>query len=194
VLLAILEKTGVLSPLYAEDGQEMVGVGTVAAGYQNFLICIEMLFAAIALRFAFTHSIYAQEQPVTTQGRTVSLQSISSNLKETMNPRDIMTDAVHNFHPHYQQYTQQGSKIPPEEMDFYGDREIQPPGPPPAAIQPPPSGSRGPSPSNLQHHNGHVPPGQQPTDGSGHPQQRPPTGRGRYSEKTALISSDDEFP
>ena len=23
-----------------------------------------------------------------------------------MNPRDIMTDAIHNFHPQYQQYTQ----------------------------------------------------------------------------------------
>ena len=26
--------------------------------------------------------------------------------RETMNPRDIMTDAIHNFHPQYQQYTQ----------------------------------------------------------------------------------------
>lgn len=34
------------------------------------------------------------------------MQSISSSLKETMNPRDIMTDAIHNFHPQYQQYTQ----------------------------------------------------------------------------------------
>lgn len=28
---------------------------------------------------------------------------------ETMNPRDIMTDAIHNFHPQYQQYTQYSS-------------------------------------------------------------------------------------
>lgn len=34
------------------------------------------------------------------------MQSISSSLKETMNPKDIMTDAIHNFHPQYQQYTQ----------------------------------------------------------------------------------------
>src|SRR6218665_2452050 len=34
------------------------------------------------------------------------MQSISSSLKETMNPRDIMNDAIHNFHPNYQQYTQ----------------------------------------------------------------------------------------
>ena len=29
-------------------------------------------------------------------------------LQETMNPKDIMADAIHNFHPNYQQYTQQG--------------------------------------------------------------------------------------
>ena len=29
--------------------------------------------------------------------------------RETMNPRDIMTDAIHNFHPQYQQYTQYSS-------------------------------------------------------------------------------------
>jgi len=34
------------------------------------------------------------------------MQSISSSLKETMNPKDIVTDAIHNFHPQYQQYTQ----------------------------------------------------------------------------------------
>lgn len=27
-------------------------------------------------------------------------------LQETMNPKDIMQDAIHNFHPQYQQYTQ----------------------------------------------------------------------------------------
>jgi hypothetical protein len=30
-------------------------------------------------------------------------------LQETMNPKDIMTDAIHNFHPQYQQYTQYSS-------------------------------------------------------------------------------------
>lgn len=34
------------------------------------------------------------------------MQSISNSLKETMNPKDIMNDAIHNFHPQYQQYTQ----------------------------------------------------------------------------------------
>lgn len=31
------------------------------------------------------------------------------SLQETMNPRDMMTDAIHNFHPQYQQYTQYSS-------------------------------------------------------------------------------------
>ena len=37
----------------------------------------------------------------------VSMQSISSNLRETISPRDFVTDAVHNFSPQYQQYIQQ---------------------------------------------------------------------------------------
>lgn len=43
---------------------------------------------------------------VSEDGRPVTLQSISSSLRETMNPKDIMQDAIHNFHPQYQQYTQ----------------------------------------------------------------------------------------
>lgn len=38
--------------------------------------------------------------------KPMTLQSISSSLRETMNPKDIMQDALHNFHPQYQQYTQ----------------------------------------------------------------------------------------
>lgn len=124
VLLAILEKTEVISPKYSEGDKKAIGVGTVAAGYQNFIICIEMFFAAITLRFAFPYSLYAMEETITQQGRTVSLQSISSNLKETMNPKDMMTDAIHNFHPQYQQYTQH-SNSPNRDDDL--DREITPP-------------------------------------------------------------------
>ncbi len=45
-----------------------------------------------------------------------------------MNPRDIMTDAIHNFHPQYQQYTQyssgkaeilKNSILNPLECDFF---------------------------------------------------------------------------
>ncbi|KAE9556491.1 hypothetical protein FO519_000376 [Halicephalobus sp. NKZ332] len=93
VLLAVLGATSVIDPVYDKDGKEIIGRGTVAAGYQNFFICIEMFFAAICLRGE-------------NESRPVTLQSISSSLKETMNPKDIMQDAIHNFHPQYQQYTQ----------------------------------------------------------------------------------------
>lgn len=191
VVLAILEKAGVISAIYSDNGEQVSEAGTVAAGYQNFIICIEMFFAAIALRFAFPYDLYAQQETVT-HGRTVSLQSISSNLKETMNPKDIMADAIHNFHPQYQQYTQQGTNIPKEEMDFYRDRESQPP--PPAT-------------NNYDLRNGTAGGGTMtapvPTIGGAigalpHPPQhtRQPNigGKGsRFTEKTTLLSSDDEF-
>jgi hypothetical protein len=71
-----------------------------------------MFFASIALRLAFPHTVYLGViRPGGGSGggggRVVTMQSISSNLKETMNPKDIMHDAIHNFHPHYQQYIQQ---------------------------------------------------------------------------------------
>jgi len=203
MLMAVLEKVGVISPLYSEEGEMATNVGTVAAGYQNFIVCIEMFFAAIALRFAFPYNLYAQEEAVTT-GRTVSLQSISSNLKETMNPKDIMADAIHNFHPQYQQYTQQGTKIPKEDTDYYGDHQ-----PTPAS-----GGHRaynGQSDYHDPYHvepyhasydaNGSVP-NPQPGPPHGHDQRngvagpRPPTAaakKGRFNEKTTLLSSDDEF-
>jgi len=126
VALAILERVGVISPIYVEEGQTFIGTGTVAAGYQNFLVCIEMFVAAIAMYFAFTHVPYAcaerdysagsgdrggKERIGNSVATPGSLQSISSNLKETMNPKDMMVDAIHNFHPNYQQYTQHDSKV-----------------------------------------------------------------------------------
>ncbi|XP_077300654.1 transmembrane endosomal protein isoform X2 [Arctopsyche grandis] len=109
VALAVLEKAEVISPLVDANGVPTTA-GTVSAGYQNFLICIEMLVAAIALRYAFPHQVYARGLHSETH-RSVTMQSISSSLKETMNPKDIMTDAIHNFHPQYQQYTQYSSEV-----------------------------------------------------------------------------------
>uniref|UniRef100_A0A914UXW8 Transmembrane protein 184B n=1 Tax=Plectus sambesii TaxID=2011161 RepID=A0A914UXW8_9BILA len=108
ILLAVLGATSAIEPVYSKDGSVAVSRGTVAAGYQNFLICVEMFFAAIALRFAFGVGTYADHSSSGSSGagRPVTLQSISSSLKETMNPKDIMQDAIHNFHPQYQQYTQ----------------------------------------------------------------------------------------
>ncbi|NWI08940.1 T184A protein, partial [Crypturellus soui] len=104
-LLAILEKCGVIPEVQIIDGKE-VGAGTVSAGYQNFIICIEMFFASIALRYAFTCQVYIEKKENST-ANLAPMQSISSGLKETMSPQDIVQDAIHNFSPAYQQYTQQ---------------------------------------------------------------------------------------
>lgn len=61
MVLAILERCGVLPNALFIDGEE-VGAGTVAAGWQNFIICIEMFFAAIALRYAFTCTVYQEKK------------------------------------------------------------------------------------------------------------------------------------
>ncbi|XP_038618849.1 transmembrane protein 184A [Tachyglossus aculeatus] len=105
MLLAILEKFGVIPEMQIINGKE-VGAGTVAAGYQNFIICIEMFFAAIALRYAFTCQVY-WEKKENSPVNVAPMQSISSGLKETISPQDIVQDAIHNFSPAYQQYTQQ---------------------------------------------------------------------------------------
>ncbi|KAI6202427.1 hypothetical protein M3Y96_00947300 [Aphelenchoides besseyi] len=114
-LIAVLGATSAIDPVYDVEGKEVISRGTVAAGYQNFLICVEMFFAAIALRFAFGVSAYIDAHAVHNEGdgRPMTLQSISSSLKETMNPKDIMQDAIHNFHPQYQQYTQHSNPSRP---------------------------------------------------------------------------------
>ena len=111
----------------------------------------------------------------------MSLQSISSSLKETMNPRDIMQDAIHNFHPNYQQYTQQGSKIPHEEEQADGWPYEQ--------SRPTRNGNatRDVLSRPLPH--------QQPEEPQGQRPQRPHVGSTsrKFNEKTTLLSSDDEF-
>ncbi|TKC49784.1 hypothetical protein EI555_002505, partial [Monodon monoceros] len=44
---------------------------------------------------------------------TAPMQSISSGLKETVSSQDIVQDAIHNFSPAYQQYTQQATHEAP---------------------------------------------------------------------------------
>lgn len=60
MLLAILEKCGAIPQINSANFS--VGEGTVAAGYQNFIICIEMFFAALALRHAFTYKVYMDKR------------------------------------------------------------------------------------------------------------------------------------
>nr|XP_018907847.1 PREDICTED: transmembrane protein 184B isoform X1 [Bemisia tabaci] len=157
VLLAVLEKAKVIEPLVDAYGQP-TSAGTVSAGYQNFLICIEMLFASLALRAAFPHHVYEAGCISDASGRSVTMQSISSSLKETMNPKDIMTDAIHNFHPQYQQYTQYSSGKGRSEAG--GDY------------------------TNVQE--------QKPKSKSANAGQKVSTISTNYTEKTMLLSSDEE--
>ncbi|XP_053708855.1 transmembrane protein 184ba isoform X2 [Synchiropus splendidus] len=106
MLLAILEKCGAIPQINSLEVS--LGEGTVAAGYQNFIICIEMFFAALALRPAFPYRVYMNKS-LDSLGRCAPMKSISSSLKETMNPGDMVQDAIHNFSPAYQQYTQQST-------------------------------------------------------------------------------------
>lgn len=117
MVLAILERCGVIPNALFIDGHE-VGAGTVAAGWQNFIICIEMFFAAIALRYAFTCTVYQQKKNDVPEN-IPPMQSISSGLKETINPGDMVQDAIHNFSPAYQQYTQQSMQevVPPSSVN-----------------------------------------------------------------------------
>lgn len=80
-MLAILEKGGVISPIYSNKGFLTTSAGTVSAGYQNFLVCIEMFFASLALRCAFPHTVYKIGFQTDGYGRSVTMQSISSSLK-----------------------------------------------------------------------------------------------------------------
>ncbi|CAL1545838.1 unnamed protein product [Lymnaea stagnalis] len=200
VVLAVLEKAKVIDPIFSKNGSQFVGTGTVSAGWQNFFICLEMFLAAVALRFAFPHSVYSTG-PTSTHGRTVSLQSISSSLKETMNPRDIMQDAIHNFHPQYQQYTQQGMKPSeddhqdgPWNSDNYQYQQQRPVtnGNPPATSPVKGSslsaggiGSAAPTPAQLT---------AKPTASQGSATAAAPAvKKNRFNEKTTLLNSDEEF-
>ncbi|KAG1674176.1 Transmembrane protein 184B [Nymphon striatum] len=158
VVLAVLEKAGVIASIGNDTG-----AGTVSAGYQNFCICIEMFFAAIALRYAFPYQVYESGCLTDSHGRSVTMQSISSSLKETMNPKDIMNDAIHNFHPQYQQYTQYNTT-----PNNNGSKNRMGPG-----------GVEGANNTSGQY--------------GGAQNRQISTISQAYTEKTMLLSSDDEF-
>jgi len=102
MVITALEHNGTI-----KHGENLTS-GTVAAAWQNFLICIEMFLAAILLWFAFPYKIYA-EKAQTPDGRSAggnknSLSHINANFRDTINPRDFVQDAITNFTPTYQSY------------------------------------------------------------------------------------------
>ncbi|XP_063727539.1 transmembrane protein 184B-like isoform X2 [Symsagittifera roscoffensis] len=141
MLLAILEATGVLNAVLFANGQEMISSGTIAAGYQNFLICIEFFFAALLLFMAFPHRIYEDLNAGKAEAAGVTLRdddgsysevgsgsgngkstltSIGARFTQSMNPKDVIEDALHNFSPQYQQYTRQGADADAEFLKDVG--------------------------------------------------------------------------
>uniref|UniRef100_A0A5K3FZZ1 Transmembrane protein n=2 Tax=Mesocestoides corti TaxID=53468 RepID=A0A5K3FZZ1_MESCO len=154
VIFAVLEKTGVLPALPNSNA------GTVSAGIQDFIICIEMVFAAVALRYAFPYRLYAVGIATTdhsedadnitdekrglfdgriwkSDGDTISVGRPSSfhNLRDTFNPHDVLRDAFHNFHPTYQKYTEQ--RTHPEFVVNEESSRVNPPNATPAPPIPP---------------------------------------------------------
>ena len=87
----------------------------MTAAYQNFLITIEMFFASILLFFAFPYKLYMDLRK-DGQGRGVPVKHITSHFKDTINPHDVVDDAIHNFSRVYQKYAQQGD-LSEDELD-----------------------------------------------------------------------------
>ncbi|EDV19140.1 Transmembrane protein 184B [Trichoplax sp. H2] len=103
VLLAVLEKTNVIKKSHS------ISAGVIASGYQDFLLCVEIFFLAVALFFAFPYNVYREDYQ-DEFNQAFRLRTVTTNLGETINPKDIFTDALHNFSPSYQNYVQYRSE------------------------------------------------------------------------------------
>lgn len=120
VLLAVFEKAGAIRTYHN------ISAGTIAAGYQNFVVCIEMFFASIALRYAFPFSIYRHQRKLDERGQGIALKSISRNLRQTINPKDIVDDAIHNFSRSYQHYANAQNLKNFNEESVYNEESVIP--------------------------------------------------------------------
>ena len=67
-----------------------------AKDLQNFLICLEMLFAAILLLYAFPYHEYKLS------GMEANLGA--GNVRHAISIRDVVSDTVHQFAPQYHDY------------------------------------------------------------------------------------------
>jgi hypothetical protein len=94
VLLSILTYTGVIT------GNSVFSTDEVSLALQDWLICIEMVFIAIAQLFFFGHQSYRdpnKEQVLKAPLKT--LMPFMSNLLDVLLFSDIMTEAVGAFDP-----------------------------------------------------------------------------------------------
>eukprot|EP00037_Helgoeca_nana_P033176 m.416940 g.416940 ORF g.416940 m.416940 type:complete len:393 (+) comp30179_c0_seq1:150-1328(+) len=79
-----------------------VEAGQIAMAYQNFIICLEMVLASIGLLYGFPHTDYKIGGPQA--GSPDALQGVGANLKNTLNPKDVIDDTIRNFSSTYKKY------------------------------------------------------------------------------------------
>ena len=77
-----------------------------ADAYQNFIITLEMFLASILLHFAFPVSPYKNRPRSNVPSVSINRQvrNITINFRDTLNPQDMINDAIHNFSSTYQKY------------------------------------------------------------------------------------------
>ena len=87
VLIAVLADTGVIpeDPTWTIYNQE-----ALAAGLQDFLICVEMFIAAIAHRYVFSYTEYLDRQSAARYKRL----SFAASLKKLIYITDVQDDLV----------------------------------------------------------------------------------------------------
>lgn len=105
--LSIAEKIGMIQDV---DGSEHFEAGELAVAYQNFMICVEMLFAAGGMYSGFTYTIYKDPSntDASAAGGVRKHASITGNLKDTLSPKDLISDTIRNFSSTYKSYAKQG--------------------------------------------------------------------------------------
>eukprot|EP00800_Vazella_pourtalesii_P008708 TRINITY_DN2250_c1_g1_i1.p1 TRINITY_DN2250_c1_g1~~TRINITY_DN2250_c1_g1_i1.p1 ORF type:complete len:396 (+),score=60.73 TRINITY_DN2250_c1_g1_i1:92-1279(+) len=85
---------------------KIIDTAEVADAYQNFIITLEMFLASILLHFAFPVSPYKRKNRVNLPSVSINKQvrNITINFRDTLNPQDMINDAIHNFSRTYQKY------------------------------------------------------------------------------------------
>ena len=73
-------------------------------------ICVEMLFAAGGMYSGFTYTIYKDPSntDASAAGGVRKHASITGNLKDTLSPKDLISDTIRNFSSTYKSYAKQG--------------------------------------------------------------------------------------